>query len=482
MKKIITAIGNEKLNLELKKISNIKVIYNDISYKEGIIESLEENSDCDILILNENLDGEIFLEELIEKIKIINNKIFIILITYEKNINKMENPYNKINYIFYKKIELNNLLNIIFQENNIIEKNEKINSKNKIKNNEINIQENNKNNYKIEKQNEFDYERTEEKIIDNNLEYIKEFNNNYNKINSKKSNNNENNHNNYYNNFKEQEKYNKYYYKNYPNNKSKKRIIKNRIIKKINNINFLKNKIKNNKINNFLNSKIISFVGNNGVGKSIISVNLSKINSLKNKKILLIDYDIINNSIKTILGIKTELNNKNKIIKINKNIDLITIKYEDEFGQKKLGQDKIEQINYLEKIINKLKNNYDYIFIDTNSNLITNTLINILKLSDLIIFISDTNLLEINKSIKLLDIFISKYKINKINFLILFNKYNSNSIDINLLKNIFYEFNILGYLKYSTSYNKLINKNNKYGLADKKLKKEYLKISEKLFS
>ena len=182
------------------------------------------------------------------------------------------------------------------------------------------------------------------------------------------------------------------------------------------------------------------------------------------------------------MGIKTELNNKNKIIKINKNIDLITIKYEDEFGQKKLGQEKIEQINYLEKIINKLKNNYDYIFIDTNSNLITNTLINILKLSDLIIFISDTNLLEINKSIKLLDILISKYKINKNNFIILFNKYNINSIDINLLKNIFYEFNILGYLKYSTSYNKLINKNNKYGLADKKLKKEYLKISEKLFS
>ena len=240
----------------------------------------------------------------------------------------------------------------------------------------------------------------------------------------------------------------------------------------------MKNKIiKNYLNNNFINSKIICFVGNNGVGKSIISVNLSKINSLKNKKVLLIDYDIINNSIKTILGIKAELNNKNKIIKINKNIDLITIKYEDEFAQKTIEQEKIEQINYLEKIINKIKNNYNYIFIDTNSNLITNTLINTLKISDLNIFISDTNLLEINKSIKLLDTYISKYKINKNKFSILFNKYNNNSIDINLLKNIFSEFNILGYLKYSTTYNKLINKNNKYGLLDKKLKKEYLKIS-----
>lgn len=447
MKKIITAIGNEKLNLELKKVNNIQVIYNDILYKEGIIESLEEYSEIDFLILSEKLDGEISLEELIEKIKIINNKIIIILITYEKNIKETESPYNKINYIFYKNIEINNLLNIIFKENKIV------------KNNEINIKEkeNNRNNYKIKKQNEFNYKITEEKIIDNNLEYVNEFNNIYNKMNSKKINNNENNNNNYY--------------KNYSNNKNKKIIIKNKIIKKIN---------KNNLKNNFNNSKIICFVGNNGVGKSIISVNLSKINSLKNKKVLLIDYDIINNSIKTILGIKTELNNKNKIIKINKNIDLITIKYEDEFAQKTIEQEKIEQINYLEKIINKLKNNYNYIFIDTNSNLITNTLINTLKISDLNIFISDTNLLEINKSIKLLDTYISKYKINKNKFSILFNKYNNNSIESNLLKNIFSEFNISGFLKYSTTYNKLINKNNKYGLLDKKLKKEYLKISEQL--
>ena len=443
MKKIITAIGNEKLNLELKKVNNIQVIYNDILYKEGIIESLEEYSEIDFLILSEKLDGEISLEELIEKIKIINNKIIIILITYEKNIKETESPYNKINYIFYKNIEINNLLNIIFKENKVV------------KNNEINIKEkeNNRNNYKIKKQNEFNYKITEEQIIDNNLEYVKEFNNIYNKINSQKT----------YNNHQ---------------NTNKKIPIKNKIIKKINNINSLKNKINKNYLNNnFINSKIICFVGNNGVGKSIISVNLSKINSLKNKKVLLIDYDIINNSIKTILGIKAELNNKNKIIKINKNIDLITIKYEDEFAQKTIEQEKIEQINYLEKIINKIKNNYNYIFIDTNSNLITNTLINTLKISDLNIFISDTNLLEINKSIKLLDTYISKYKINKNKFSILFNKYNNNSIDINLLKNIFSEFNILGYLKYSTTYNKLINKNNKYGLLDKKLKKEYLKIS-----
>ena len=96
MKKIITAIGNEKLNLELKKVNNIQVIYNDILYKEGIIESLEEYSEIDFLILSEKLDGEISLEELIEKIKIISNKIIIILITYEKNIKEIYERLEKI--------------------------------------------------------------------------------------------------------------------------------------------------------------------------------------------------------------------------------------------------------------------------------------------------------------------------------------------------------------------------------------------------
>ena len=101
-------------------------------------------------------------------------------------------------------------------------------------------------------------------------------------------------------------------------------------------------------------------------------------------------------------------------------------------------------------------------------------------MSNLIIFISDTNLLEINKSIKLLDKYISKYKINKNKFTVLFNKYNINSIDFNLLKNIFSEINILGVLKYSNIYNKLINKNNKKGFLCRKIKKEYLSICKKI--
>lgn len=65
---------------------------------------------------------------------------------------------------------------------------------------------------------------------------------------------------------------------------------------------------------------------------------------------------------------------------------------------------------------------------------------------------------------------------NKIN--ILFNKYNKNSIDINILKNIFSEFNILGKLNFDEKYNLIINKN---GITcDNKIMKEYININKKI--
>ena len=44
MKKIITAIGDENLNIFLKKQNNVEVIGNDIQYQEGIFEILEKNN------------------------------------------------------------------------------------------------------------------------------------------------------------------------------------------------------------------------------------------------------------------------------------------------------------------------------------------------------------------------------------------------------------------------------------------------------
>ena len=86
MKKIITAINNPKLNEELKKENYFEIIGKDIQYKEAILETLEHKKDIDLIIISEEIPGEIKLEEIIQKIKRINHKIKIIFILEKENI------------------------------------------------------------------------------------------------------------------------------------------------------------------------------------------------------------------------------------------------------------------------------------------------------------------------------------------------------------------------------------------------------------
>jgi len=85
--------------------------------------------------------------------------------------------------------------------------------------------------------------------------------------------------------------------------------IKNKILSKINSKN--KSKFENNK------NKIISMVGTNGIGKSIFSSILAKL--INDKKILLIDFDIFNQSINSIFNVKKINNSNNLILKIKIN-------------------------------------------------------------------------------------------------------------------------------------------------------------------
>ena len=115
MKKIVTGINNPKLNEELKKENNFEVIGKDIQYKEAILEVLEKNKEIDILIISEKIPGEINLEILIKKIKLINEKIKIIFILEKEN-SELEKILikNKIIDIYYNnEINLNDLIKII---------------------------------------------------------------------------------------------------------------------------------------------------------------------------------------------------------------------------------------------------------------------------------------------------------------------------------------------------------------------------------
>ncbi len=115
LKKIITAINNPKLNEELKKEKNFKVIGKDIQYREAILEILEKNKNINIIILSENIPGEIKLENLIKKIKNINEEIKIIFILEKENnyLEKILIKNNILDIYYNNKINLQELIKII---------------------------------------------------------------------------------------------------------------------------------------------------------------------------------------------------------------------------------------------------------------------------------------------------------------------------------------------------------------------------------
>lgn len=238
------------------------------------------------------------------------------------------------------------------------------------------------------------------------------------------------------------------------------KIIKN---SKINNIKKFKNKT--NKTQN----KIISVVGIPGVGKSIFISLFSK--NIKHKKILIIDFDIYNKSLDLIFGYNTKVQQEKAIIKINNNIDLLS-KIEIFFKESYIEKNKIKNI------LDSFSKKYDLIIIDNTSEYSREHTKEILKNSDSIIFLSDANLIELNKTKKLLEKYINKWKIEKERINVVFNKININSINNKILNNLFSDFNILGKINFSNKYNLIINNNLK--ILNKKINKEYINIIKKM--
>ena len=118
---ILIAINNEKIYRELKREKNIKIISNDIQYREGILEILEKSNNIDFIIINENLTGQIKIEELIKKIKKINKKINIIIILNKKDLIKEEYLLkNEIKFIYTEKLSAEKITDIILDKNKVI--------------------------------------------------------------------------------------------------------------------------------------------------------------------------------------------------------------------------------------------------------------------------------------------------------------------------------------------------------------------------
>ena len=396
----------------------------------------------DYIILNEDLDGNISLEELVSEIKKIN-----------KN--------SRIIFTSNKSYDEERILNIL---KNSIDKKEK-NNLNSIKKENIQNENKNKNFEEISRSRKKVKPEIKEKIANKNNKYKED----------KEIKNNE-----WILNFKENELKN-----NKIENKSNIYKTKSLNVKDNEIINQQESNYKSNKIfsqktlpfNNLFNfnqviknnrKEVISILGPNGIGKSVFSILFAK--TMESKKSIIIDFDILNNSLHTIMGVK---NYDAKIKRKIKSNDLITNKniLNKSILHTNLKIDLLPAMNIIldpnyklsnmkmRNIIEELKNIYDLIIIDTSSDTFFDYTREMINCSNKAIFISGANILEVRKSERLLDIYNKDWNIENEKINIVFNKCTKKSLDDNLLREIFNKYNILGKIQLSDYYDLVVNKN-----------------------
>ena len=96
------------MNNILKEDKEFQILKDDIFYREGILEFLEENKNIDIIIIYEKLYGDINIIKLIKSIKKINNEIKIVFILETKN-EELENllkEENVKNFFYNDKMDI----------------------------------------------------------------------------------------------------------------------------------------------------------------------------------------------------------------------------------------------------------------------------------------------------------------------------------------------------------------------------------------
>ena len=115
IKRIITALLNNRVNIELTKEENIQVIEKDLLYQDAVIETIESNENIDYLLLNENLPGE-NLNEFINKIEKLQP---IKIILFVDKIKKEQNQFQTQIYKIYEngEVTLEEIKKIIKEEN-----------------------------------------------------------------------------------------------------------------------------------------------------------------------------------------------------------------------------------------------------------------------------------------------------------------------------------------------------------------------------
>lgn len=228
------------------------------------------------------------------------------------------------------------------------------------------------------------------------------------------------------------------------------------------NLSLIKKEIKSFPIfENDLSAEIIVFTGESKCGKTSLAINT--LNMIKEKKkILFIDFSYRNKDIFYLYDIKNHNENFcEKVINDNNVTYLLNI---FSLINKNLNNKKRNSVSaYLKKLLLEYRKQYDLIIIDLDKNNDYQVLKCIFLLATKIFFIIEPISLELYNSINLIEFFKNKKILNEEKINIIFNKYDYNSISIEILKEVFKKYKIECIVKRKMKYRRILNKDIKYG-------------------
>lgn len=419
MKKIITAMGNDVLNIELKKYAKYDVILEDLICQDIVISKLAK-FEADTLIISGLLQGRWNLEEFIEKIRNENNFIRIIVVTDEIDITtqKILNDLNVLDIFVDSTVEIQDIIDAIDREENIKKK----------------------------------YEM----IAEPKVNYIISNDSNIKKDNETQEINKEN-------------------------------IIIEKAIQK---------------------QQVIAISGVPGSGKTTIAVNLCKAISQKSEcKVLLIDLDTLNGNADEILQINKVPTNIELVVDNDKKSGLnyaTELIMKNRFDSNVFGELVIDvggfdvltgntslhycqnvlEDSYYDKILNAAKDKYDFIVIDTSSNIFLDSTKWTLEKSNRVLFAIESNYISIKKMQQFLNVAVDIWGIFKKKIDIVVNKKSKNEIEDDVISKITDGLSVIGEIKLNeesnlSSYEKILSTINY--IPKKSLLAKFSEMKKSLF-
>lgn len=275
--------------------------------------------------------------------------------------------------------------------------------------------------------------------------------------------------------------------------------------------------LKSNDINELIHFKgitqkqeIIVLSGISGAGKSTLACNLSKVLASKTSaRVLLIDLDTLNGNLDEILEINRvpqnikiamddnkrcglnyaiELISKNRfdanvfeelVINIG-NVDVLTGNTSLYYCQNVLNE------NHYNTILECAKEKYDFVIIDTSSNIFLDSTKWALKRASRILFTIENNYISVKKATQFLNVMVDVWGVWKEKIEIVVNKESSKGIECEVIKKILGDYEIVGKIKYGEenielSYSKILQTINyipKVGILDRLFANRRVEVSE----